>query len=1070
SSTEGMDPSDYMFQVASQENLGAIEPQTGAGTRLGGGNMEAFTPIDERIDHLARRATAWLRLTQKTNADKRVVIIYYDRELGKNELMRGTATGMFLNSPRSLVKLLQRMKAEGYNISPCPTDENELIRWMMDRGRQVGVWAPEELDRLVRQGRPVLVSTTNYISWLNARVPGAAIKDLEAKWGAAPGKFMTWEDDQKQQNIVIPRIELGNIILLPQPLRGEAHDQSLVHDRRIPPPHNYLATYFWIEQGFHADAVIHFGTHGSELCLPGKTVGLCDKDWSDIVLGSLPNINPWIINNLGESLPVKRRAYAVTISHLTPPLVTAGISDDLLNLQGDLEKWDTVEKGALKEKFRRLITDQVLGSKLNKDLQFVLSGGRLLNDEEINRVGVYLHQIQNEITPVSLHVLGEPPGQDTLIPYLVTCLHRKFLDNLGEVIAVSPEDNKSCGDKYTYLRKKAEEVLRLVVCKQFSSINAVLAIGGKVTNGVLPVELEKKLRLAVDLNARFQKTGQELDNILGALNGRFIPPGPGNDPTRNAGAVPTGRNLYVLNPEEVPSQPSWELGKLLTDQMLQDHLAKHGHYPQKVAFDLSSFATFADYGVMESQIFYLIGVEPVWDEKNTVPDVKVIPRDVLKRPRIDVFISSLSYYRDNLPSRMVLIDKAIRKVSELDEPDNGVRSNSQEIEKRLLQRKVSKEKAATLARARIFGYPPGQYGDFNYYYLVQRSGHWDTREQLIKMYLAQVNNVYTEGMWGESTPEAYEESIQGTEVVIKTWADPVRSPLADKYTWWLGGSLSLAVKHLTGKEPDFIFSDVRDLDKARMLTAEDALNQEFRVRLFNRKWIEGMMKEGYAGADQVSVHVSNMLGWKIMRENSISQENWQEVVNIYLHDSKNLHVREWFDKENPYAFQGMTQILLETIRKGYWKPDEVTIREIATAHAESVIRYGKSNGLRGGGNVPFQDFIQSVLNVPDDPKAQALLAEYKAKQNTAGSTPAEKMSPAPVAAPGKNETAERNTQNPQVTTKTVVPPEASMKQVSGKKLEPVTPPDRKCAALWLVAGSVFLALLIFGFVRRKGSV
>jgi cobaltochelatase CobN len=278
-------------------------------------------------------------------------------------------------------------------------------------------------------------------------------------------------------------------------------------------------------------------------------------------------------------------------------------------------------------------------------------------------------------------------------------------------------------------------------------------------------------------------------------------------------------------------------------------------------------------------------------------------------------------------------------------------------------------------------------------------------------------------MWGETAPEAYEESIQGTEVVLRTWVDPVASPLANKCTWWLGGSLSLVVKYLTGKEPDFILSDVRDIDKAKMITAED----------------------------------------------------WQEVVNVYVRDSKALHIREWFDQENPYAFQGMTQVLLETIRKGYWTPEEATVREIATAHAKSVIRYGKNNGLRGGGNVPFQEFIQSVLNVPGDQKAQALVEEYKAARKTAETVPADKTtaSPAPdsaTIAADRNNGTKAKEQNPQTPPKPATPPEGESKQVSGEKLEPAPASERRPHALWLAAGLIFLGLLVYGFVRRKGSI
>lgn len=1083
-SPDGLDANEVLFEVATQEVLGAIEPQVGAGTRAGGGSDEAFAPIDERIDHLVRRTAAWLSLGRKNNAEKRIAIVYYDRELGKGELMRGSASGMFLNAPRSLVKLLRRMKEAGYAVDPLPADEDELLRWLMDRGRQVGVWAPGELDRLVREGRPALIPLAAYERWLSARVPEPARKQLVAQWGPAPGRFLVWEDERKEKFIVIPRLELGNVVLLPQPLRGEAHDPSLVHDRLVPPPHNYVATYLWLAEGLHADAVVHFGTHGSELALPGKSVGLGEADWSDIVLGSLPNINPWVINNLGESLPAKRRAYAVLVGHLTPPLVNAGLSDELLNLHNDLDKCETLETGALREKFRAAITRSVLAVRLDRDLHLDLAPGRLLTDAEMTRVTAYLHRIHNETTPVSLHVLGEPPRADLLVPNLVTCLRKKFLDDLGTVVPAPPGEDKLPGERQKHLRAAAEEAVRLVVGKKLAALDAVRAVGGRPAGDALPEELERGFRLAVDLAERYGHTGAELDNLLAALDGRFVPPGPGNDPTRNPGAVPTGRNLFVLNPEEVPSRPSWEVGKDLAERFLRDHVARHGRYPEKVGFDLSSFATFADYGVMEAQILWLLGVEPLWDEKNVVADVNVIPREQLGRPRIDVFISALSYYRDNLPSRMVLLDRAVRKVAALDEPDNGVRRGTRAVEDRLRAHGMAPAQAAALAPARIFGYPAGQYGSANYYYLVERSGEWDTRAQLMEAYLAQVRNVYTEGVWGEAAPETYDAAIQGTEVVLRTWNDPLRSPLANKYTWYMGGSLALAVKHLTGKEPEFILSDIRDPDLARMVSAADALRQEYRVRLFNRKWIEGMMKEGYAGADQVAVMVSNTLGWEIMREGSVEADVWQEIRSIYVDDKYGLGLPAWMEGQNPFAQQEVLEIMLEAARKGYWSADAATVRALAERYAASVARHGEGGGLRGGGNAKLDGYVEKALRAPGGKVVpEELLAQYRrrgAEQGAVAVRPGPAPAPAAAALPvgaapgaGPSPAAARPAGDP------AVRPAPLARSVAGRKLERVEAPARPApvpaaaapALPWLSLplglAVVAVLLVLYGFLQAR---
>ena len=1040
----GLAPGELQHQIISQELMGTTEPLFVAATPRGGGSEEAVLPVPERVEHLGARVAAMIRLRQTPAAQKKVAIVYYDRSMGKSELMRGTASGMFLNAPRSLLRVLQRLGEEGYALTRSPATEDELLEQMKDHGRQVGVWAPEVLNQLAASGKAVLIPAETYREWFETKVPEAQREQVIRQWGPPPGKFMVWNKDGRDF-IVIPRVDLGNVILLPQPLRGEAQTASALnvqtHDKLTPPPHNYLATYFWLQEGFRADAVVHFGTHGSEFLLPGKPEAPAAGDWGDIVIGAMPNIGLWIVNNVGESTPLRRRSYATIIDHLTPPLVEAELSDELKNLQADIQKWETLEEGALRGKFLEAIQRQVRDQRLDQDLHLNLDGNRLLTTDDMAQVTRYLETIANEMTPVSLHILGEVPPRDLLVPYLVRCAGKDFLNSYRTLL---PAPAAAQPLTETEVRRKAEEALESVLFRQLTPAEALQAQGGAATP-VLPKSVQDGFDQMVQMYADFQKTGQELDNLMRALAGRFVPPGPANSPDRNPGSIPTGRDMFVVNPEEIPTPQSWAIGTRLLDELLQAQRERKGRYPNKIAFSLNSFSSYRDYGVIESQIFYLLGVRPVWDAKRLVEDVELIPAAELGRPRIDVFLSARSYYRDQLPTRMHLIDKAIRMVADLDEPDNYVRDNSRRVEAELAQRGLDPARARRLARARMYGSPPGQNGSAWYYYLAEKTGEWNDRADLMRTYLEQSQYVYTEGCWGENAPEAYERNIQGAEMVIRSWADTVSSPLANKYTWYIDGSLAQAIQHLTGKAPEFYLADVRDAGQVRMVRAEDALAADFHVRLFNRKWIEGMMQEGYAGADQVAVHVSNMLGWEIMREGSVSADNWQEVVNVYVRDSKNLHIREWFDRENPQAFQGMTQILLETVRKGYWTPDAATVREIAEAHAQSVIRYGSNGGIRGGGNAAFQKFIQDALNVPGDAPAQALLANYNAARKA--STPAPEK-PAPA-----------------------TPPAPAVETVTGEKLAPV--PAAGCGRRmlpWALAGIVVLVLAGYGFIRRKGAI
>ena len=1095
---EGLAPSEVAFHIIGQELLGAIEPQIGSGTLHGGGSDEAFSPIPERIEHLVSRAAAWVRLARLPDRQKKVAFLYYDCDLGKSELMRGTATGMFMNGPRSMVNVLKRMQQAGYGLSPIPADESELLGWLSERGRQIGAWAPGVLDRLAAGGSAVLIPAETYRQWFESKVPEKQRQAVIRQWGPPPGKFLVWQRDGKSF-IVVPRIDLGNVILLPQPLRGEAQQTALIHDKLVPPPHNYLATYFWLQESFHADALVHFGTHGTEFILPGKATGLSDADWPDIVLGTMPNINPWIIDNLGESSAARRRAYAVLIDHLVPPSVSAGLADGLLNLHNDIEKWEVLEEGALKEKFRASISRQARTAHLDHDLN-VAPGPQLLAAEEIQRVQTYLDEIHNETTPISLHVFGEPPPEKLLVPWLVTCLGAGFLDALADVVPVPPADARPQGRREKYLRQKAEEILAPFVLQGLSADEALRAVGWHGEATELPKRLRDAFQQARQLQEGFAKTHQELDNLLGALSGRFIPPGPGNSPDRNPGVVPTGRNMVVMNPEEVPSRPSWEIGKQLVVQLLAQQLKTKGRYPRKVAFTLNAFATFQDYGVMESQILYLLGVRPVWDDRHRVIDVELIPAAELGRPRVDVFISALGYYRDMLPTRMRLLDKAVRLVATLDEPDNPVHRNSVQVREELRHQGIDPKQAEALSLARIFGAPPGQIGNAGYYYLVERSGQWGTRDDLLKTYLSYSRYAYTDGLWGHDAPEAYNRQIQGSEVLLRSWSDRTRSPLSNKYDWFVGGSLSLAIQKLTGREPEWFLSDVRDPDRAALRVAEDALARDYRVRLFNRKWIEGMMQEGYAGADQIAIHVSNTMGWKIMREGSVSDDTWNEIAAIYVHDKLGLSLRQWFEAENPFAFQDMSEVLLESKRKGYWNAEPGMLREIAERYARSVVRHGEGGGLRGGGNTQLEQFVAQTLKSAHAAELDQLVSQYEgrlrevqvaqAATGVAGTAPGTGRAIA-AAGPAPHENGSRAAANspgarspsgaPQGDSATAAagkPPAMAMTPVPvrARKLEPLPAEspavdDRQGSPQWrFVAAIAALCILLVagGFVFRRG--
>ncbi len=974
----GMRKSSIQHQIVSAELKGATEFLTAGGTEFGGDSGEEIIPIPDRIRRIGGRVQSWIELAHKKNSDKKIPIIYYDSEADKSGLMMGPAHCM--NAPRSMVKFLEAMKQDGYAIPKTPADADELLEWASDHGRQMGMGEAGTLDKLATSGKAVLIHEEKYRAWFEEKVPQHQRDEVKKYWGDAPGTLMTWERGGKKY-IVIPRINLGNVILMPQPLKGETLIASTkfkdIKASLLPPPHNYLATYFWLQEQFGADAVVHFGSHGTEWLFPGKQAALSSSDWSDILLGNMPNVNPWLSSNTAEHTPCRRRAMAVTIDFLPPPLTEAGLSDELLNLRSDIIKWKGMEEGALKKKFAASISEQATACRLNEELHFTTPTRQNLSTGNIKKISKYLHDLQNEFIPTGMHILGQRPSDELLIPYLAHCMGKRFQNAAREIFDI-PTGTPS---EESYLNQKGEEIIRLMLLQGFTPMEATKAAGAKLPGEKLPEAVQESLKMVAEMSAGLEDTNQEIDNVLKALEGKFIPPGPSGSPERNPGVIPTGRNMFVLNPEELPSRTSWELAVKLIDDYLAGVLAKKDAYPRKVGFSLVPYATYSDYGIIESQILYLMGVRPVWDTKNRVRNVELIPAAELRRPRIDVFLSARSVYRDELPSLMKLLDKAIRMAARAKEKNNYVYDHSEAMRKKLEQGGFAPAKAQALSTARMYGAEPEEIIDSHnwFFYLTERSGEWENRQDLLDVYLSHSKHVYTQGMWGVDSPEAFDEAIQGTELILRSWYDNRDFVLSNKFAWWVDGTLSLAIKHITGKEPDFLFVDVRNADNASLVDSADAVQKDFRIRLTNPKWIKGMMKEGYAGANIIAKNVDNLMGWEIMRDQSISDSNWEQVADIYIRDSKNLRIREWYDEQNPHAFQKLSVTMLETIRKQFWKADEARILEIAEAYSRSVAEHGKGGGTREGGNEKLKEFVEKTLSAPGTQELNDLLEEFRQK-------------------------------------------------------------------------------------------
>ena len=1018
----GLAPRDLASFMSIQESAGTIEPVVVGGLKASIAGSRMHEPVGERVEHFADRAAALLRLRQPPNAQKKLAIIYYNKSLGKDDLLRGSPTGAFLDGPESLIRFLPRLQARGYAVQDIPKETKELLARIQARGRNIGPWAQGELEAEADQPGAVLIPLATYLNWFNTKLSEPLRQRVIKAHGEPPGRLMVVTRNGRP-HILIPALRMGNILLAPQPERGEKMDEKLLHSRDVPPPHNYLAFYWWLQEEYKADAVVHWGTHGSLELLPGKDNGLCADDWPDICAGTLPIVNLWIMDNIGESTLARRRSYATLVDHQVPPATAAGTSSEGVQLSEDIRKFEGLQEGLVRQEFRRRITQAAIAQRLPETLRLELGADGQLSDTQITVVDEHLHLLETEQRTADMHILGQPPDPAALPSYLVKILRKSFREKLAKVLPPPVAESATPARRDAWLEHRAEALVRDCVLGQQAP----------------PPALSDDIAFAKEMVKRLNSTQDEIGSLLHALEGRYIAPGPGPDPIRNPSSVPSGRNLYALNPEEIPTRASWEVGVQLVEEMLRTKSVK------KIGVDLSGMTTMQDYGVTEAEILCLMGVRPVWDANGLAVDVELIPAAELKHPRVDVFIAMGGHYRENFGSRLRLLDKAVRLVSGLDEPDNLLRAGTLALRQRLEQHGMSAEKAVQLSTARIFGTKPGNLSGTEILNLVPRSGVWDTDDQITSVYVDSMSYAYTGEIWGQQIDGLYEQAIQGTDTIIRTWASNMTSQLSNHHCYEYLGGMSLAVKKLTGTEPQALIADVRDPSGARIRDFREVLDSNLRTELLNTDWIKGMKKHGYAGAGHVAELVKNTFGWSVTRKSDVSSGTWKEIYQTYVEDSRGLELKKWFEAENPHALQEIAATMLEASRKGYWNAEPAELQKVAELYAESVAKHGLSSGLVSGGNRKLRDLVvRQLAKAPGkEGLAKAMLAAV-AKSEGGGKA---------GGAPDKVYGNALQQQPP-----AAKPPAPTATQPSA---------TRQWTA-WLAL--VLAALFLIGFIRRNGAI
>ena len=970
---------------------GAIYPYVLNAQEVDEDGVFVVKAIPDRLRNFTQIVSNFVRLKQMRNADKKVAI-YYFKGVGQSSL---TAQG--LETVPSLYNLLKRLKAEGYRVDGLPATEKEFERMLMQQGAVLSTYAEGAFDDFMKNGHPALVEKQEYEAWVRQALPEALYADVVKIYGEAPGGYMSTVKDGKPC-LAVARIQLGNIALLPQPMAAVGDDAfAIVHGAKTAPPHTYIGAYLWAQYGFGADAMVHFGTHGSLEFTPQKQVALSKFDWPDRLVGTVPHFYYYTIGNVGESMMAKRRSYATTISYLTPPFMESKTRTQFKELEDRIQAY---YKAADDKKADASLAVKRVALKmgLHRDLRLDSVPTNPYSEEEVARIENFAEEIANEKMTGQLYTTGVPYSPEKIrssvlamsadpIAYSVAALDR-------ESGKVTDEQLKSkVFFTRRYLNPAKELVNRVLdgkpvtdglICEVAGITPEKLAEAAAVTappkrsmmgmGKAAPVkytaaqkreaaaitEVQRTINHITAYRKALEESPElEMKSVLNALAGGYVAPTSGGDAVANPMAVPTGRNLYSINAEATPSALAWEKGMELANHMLEQYKKTHGDYPRKVSYTFWSSEFVESEGATIAQVLYMLGVEPVRDPYGRVSDLRLIPSETLGRPRVDVVVQTSGQFRDLAASRLALISRAVEMAaaSSGDRFGNRVAESTVETERLLVEQGVSPKDARDLSTQRVFGGVNGMYGT-GIQDMITSGDRWEDEREIADTYINNMGAVYgSDKNWGDVNAGLLRAVLHNTDAVVQPRQSNTWGALSLDHVYEFMGGMNLAVRHVTGKDPDAYFADYRNRNRVKMQELKEAIGVESRSTIFNPEYIKEVMKGGASSASQITEVVTNTYGWNVTKPDVVDNEMWNKIYDVYVKDAYQLGTEQFFKAQNPAALQEITAVMMETARKGMWKASDEQLGELARLHTDLVKEFGSTGGGFSGGNAKLQDFI-----------------------------------------------------------------------------------------------------------------
>lgn len=911
---DGLSPLDVATQVAVPEFDGRIITVPFSFKEIDSDGLIAYVPDPERCARVAGLAVKYATLRRVAAPDKRLGLVFSAYPTKHARI--GNAVG--LDTPASAVALLRTLREAGYRIGDVPGveagDGDALMHALIERGGQ----DPDWLTDAKLAGNPIRVPAARYREWF-AALPEGLREAMVAHWGPPPGELFVDRSRDPEGEIVVAAMQSENIVILVQPPRGFGENPvAIYHDPDLPPSHHYLAAYLWLRHEFGAHALVHLGKHGNLEWLPGKTVGMSAECGTDAALGDLPLIYPFLVNDPGEGTQAKRRAHATLVDHLIPPMARAETYGDISRLEQLLDEHANIAAldPAKLPAIRQQIWTLMRAAKMDHDLGLEDRPGDDSFDDMLLHVDGWLCEIKDVQIRDGLHILGAAPAGEGELDLVLAILRARqlfggeqHLPGLREALGLAEDGS----DERTVVDAAEARARDLLAQLQDSGWDAE-----RVDDITDDPQVARILRFAAtEVVPRLAGTAAEIDQVLRALEGRFIAAGPSGSPLRGlVNVLPTGRNFYSVDPKAVPSRLAYETGVAMADSLLARYRADYGDWPRSVGLSVWGTSAMRTSGDDVAEVLALLGVRPVWDDASRrVVNLEAIGLEELGRPRVDVTVRISGFFRDAFPHVVTMLDDAVRMVAALDEPaeQNFVRAHAQVD----LAEHGDERRATT----RIFGSKPGTYGAGLLQLIDSRN--WRDDADLAEVYTAWGGFAYGRGLDGR--PAADDMSIQYRRIVVAAKNTDTREhdiADSDDYFQYHGGMVA-TVRALTGKAPAAYIGDNTRPDAVRTRTLSEETTRVFRARVVNPRWMSAMRKHGYKGAFEMAATVDYLFGYDATA-GVMADWMYEQLTEKYVLDPEN---RKFLGESNPWALHGMSERLLEAVGRGMWaEPDPETLQ------------------------------------------------------------------------------------------------------------------------------------------------